>query len=495
MRAAAVLEICVALPCFIGIDVGTTSVKAILIEAGGRVLDSFAAPHPTRRPRPGHVEQDPADWMARVLGALDRFAHSGHCTHIRGIGICSQVNTHVFVDDAGSPLLPAITWQDGRCAAVAHELDAQISTQQKLDWFGGPLPIDASNALSRMAYVARHHPEIFALTRYVLLPKDYCIHALTGVFVADPIAAIGLTDKRLGYIPEQLDLVPGAAQRVAPLFDFTHVAGRIRPGLPCAGLPIVVGAMDAWAGMFGVGVVADGDAMYQSGTSEIPGIVSSTIVPTPGVVLFPAYHGITLHAAPTQSGGAALAWVGRLLGKSAEELSALAASVEPGAAIPLFLPHLEGERAPLWDSASRSVFARLEAGTGPAELARSVMEGVALAARLAFDALESSAGRSVETVHIGGGGARSDVWCQIRADVLDKRLRRVAVAEAGALGAAILGGLGSSEMVSLRDSIEALVRFDRYFEPDNRIRHHYDFILLRYSQIYFDLRSFNSSFH
>jgi xylulokinase len=141
------------------------------------------------------------------------------------------------------------------------------------------------------------------------------------------------------------------------------------------------------------------------------------------------------------------------------------------------------------------VFARLEAGTGPAELARSVMEGVALAARLAFDALESSAGRSVETVHIGGGGARSDVWCQIRADVLDKRLRRVAVAEAGALGAAILGGLGSSEMVSLRDSIEALVRFDRYFEPDNRIRHHYDFILLRYSQIYFDLRSFNSSFH
>src|SRR6185369_7562814 len=115
----------------------------------------------------------------------------------------------------------------------------------------------------------------------------------------------------------------------------------VRAGQPCAGTPVVVGAMDAWGGMFGVGVAADGDAMLQSGTSEIPGIVSATIVPTPGVILFPPYDGITMHAAPTQSGGAALAWFANVLGKSPAETSALAESADPGTAIPLFLPHLQ----------------------------------------------------------------------------------------------------------------------------------------------------------
>jgi xylulokinase len=119
---------------------------------------------------------------------------------------------------------------------------------------------------------------------------------------------------------------------------------------PCAGAPVVVGAMDAWGGMFGVGVVSDGDAMYQSGTSEIPGIVSSRINPTPGVILFPPYEGIVMHAAPTQSGGAALQWFANVLGKSPAELSMLASGIAPSDAVPLFLPHLQGERAPLWDA-------------------------------------------------------------------------------------------------------------------------------------------------
>lgn len=135
--------------------------------------------------------------------------------------------------------------------------------------------------------------------------------------------------------------------------------------------------MDAWAGMFGCGVVEDGDAMYQSGTSEIPGVISSKVVPTPGVILFPPYEGMRMHAAPTQSGGAALAWLSTLLGRSPQELSDLAGSCVPSADLPYFLPHLAGERAPIWDSASRGTFARLDANAGPAQISRSVMEGVA----------------------------------------------------------------------------------------------------------------------
>ena len=222
--------------------------------------------------------------------------------------------------------MPAIVWQDSRSAPDAAELDRQVTAQQKIDWFGAPVPIDASHALSRMANIQRTRADVWQATRHVLLPKDYCVMQLTGVVAGDPIAAVGLVN-RDGYVAPLLDLVPGAAEKLPPLHGFTHVVGRVRDGLPCAGAPVVVGAMDAWGGMFGTGVASDGDAMYQSGTSEIPGIVSSTVNPTPGVILFPPYDGIVMHAAPTQTGGAALAWLGNMLGRTPAEMSELAAGI------------------------------------------------------------------------------------------------------------------------------------------------------------------------
>lgn len=477
----------------IGIDVGTTSVKAILVETGGKVLSQFVRPHPTARPAPGHVEQHPRDWMAGVLAALDGFAQEFDLGGLLGIGICSQVNTHVFVDAAGEPLLPAITWQDRRCAAEAARLDAEVSPADKLAWFGAPIPIDASHALGRMRYVARHYPAAYARTAHVLLPKDFCTLALTGAVASDPVSAIGLVDQHLTYVDELIARVPGAMAKLPPLFDFTHRVGLVRAGLPCAGTPVMVGAMDAWAGMFGVGVVADVAAMYQSGTSEIPGIVAARVVPTPGVVVFPRYRGITLHAAPTQAGGAALAWLCAFIGRTPDEALALAAAADPKA-VPLFLPHLGGERAPLWDVQSRGVFARLEAATGPGELARSVLEGVALSVRLAFEALESSAGQRVDVVHLGGGGARSDLWCQMRADALGKTLRRVAIADAGTLGAVIIAGLGAGALASLPEAVAQLVRFDRNFVPDPAQRQYYDDRFGHFRRLYADLKGFNAGF-
>src|SRR5262249_29674541 len=215
----------------------------------------------------------------------------------------------------GSALAPAIVWQDGRCAGVAAELDAGVDTAKRIEWWGAPLPIDASHGLSRMEWMRRNRPEIWQETRWVMAPKDYVILNLTGEAAADAIASVGLVDRELRYLSPLLDLVPGAAQRLAPLHTFTHRVGKVSPGLPCAGTPVVVGAMDAWGGMFGVGVHEPGSAMYLSGTSEITGIVSPNRVPTPGVIAFPTYDGITLHAAPTQSGGASMMWLGNLLGK------------------------------------------------------------------------------------------------------------------------------------------------------------------------------------
>jgi xylulokinase len=162
--------------------------------------------------------------------------------------------------------------------------------------------------------------------------------------------------------------------------------------------------------------------------------------------------------------------------------------------VPLFLPHLQGERAPLWDAASRGVFARLDPRAGTGEMARSVMEGVAFSARLAFDALQASSGVAVHTAHLGGGGARSHAWCQIRADVLGFALRRAAVPESAALGAAILAGVGSRLMVSVRAAVRSLVQFDRTFEPAGADRTYYDEKFAHYCALYEALKSFNGRF-
>lgn len=465
----------------IGIDVGTTAVKALLLTLDGRRLDQFSQSYPTTRSGGGVVEQDAQDWFACVVAALGRFERNVDLKGLKGIGICSQVNTHVFVGEDHEPLAPAIVWQDGRAAGVAAELDRRIDIEKRVAWWGAPLPIDASHGLSRVVWMQTVRPDLWRKTRWVLAPKDYCVLRLTGEAAADPIASIGLVDKDLAYLKPLLDIAPGSESRLPPLRKFTDCVGRVRNGLPCAGVPVVVGAMDAWGGMFGVGVHAPGHSMYLSGTSEIPGIVSPTVAPTPGVIVFPTYEGITLHAGPTQSGGASMAWLGGLLGKTPEELAGLAGGLAADAAVPIFLPHLQGERAPLWDAHARGVFVGLDSANGPAHLARSVMEGVAYSVRLSLDTLETSAGRRADQVHCGGGGFQSDVWNQIRADILGRTLRRVAISDAAALGAATIAAVGCGVHDSIAGAVAAIVQFDREYHPDpaRAARHAFGFGLYK----------------
>jgi xylulokinase len=160
----------------------------------------------------------------------------------------------------------------------------------------------------------------------------------------------------------------------------------------------------------------------------------------------------------------------------------------------MYLPHLQGERAPVGDAATRGVFARLDGGAGPAEMARAVLEGVAFSVRWAFEALQHSSGRSIATANIGGGGARSDVWCQIKADALGLALRRASTPDCAALGAAMLAGIGSGTMASLHEAIRLLIRFDRSFEPQPALRGYYDERFGKYRELYAALKSFNATF-
>lgn len=477
-------------PFLAGVDVGTTSVKAALFDAKGAMLAQRSSLIATQRPGPGLVEQAPEDWMSATLAGLDAVLDGVPPGAVEGIGLCSQVNTHVFVDANGTALAPAIIWQDGRCAEDAATLDRLVSEEARLRWWGAPLPLDSSHALSRMAWMARVHPEIWHRTRWVMAPKDYCLLALTGEACADPLSSFGVVDSSLRYIDELITLVPGAAERLPPLLGPAASAGRIRPGLPGAGRLMATATMDGWAGMLGVGAVRQGDAGYLSGTSEVVGIVSRRRLPTPGVIAFPNCEGITLHAGPTQSGGASVAWLGELLGRSAEEISALAANSAPARPAPIFLPHLQGERAPLWDIAARASFAGLDGSMGASELSRSVLEGVAYSVRLLIEALESSSGVSATRLRHAGGGARSAVWCQIRADVLDRSIDRVENLDSGVVGAAILAGTTAGVFASIEGAGARMVRPERTFEPNRALKGHYEEGFGRYTELYARLKGF-----
>jgi xylulokinase len=444
----------------IGIDIGTTSVKAVMIDLSGRRVAEFSASYPTQRPSAGHVEQDPEDWLRLVRAALEHFAPHGAAA---ALCLTSQVNTHVFTDAALNVLHPAIVWQDGRAAEAGAALDRAVSTEDKIAWLGAPIQIDASHALARMAWMQSARPEIWARTAHVLLPRDWVLARLTGVLVTDPISSVGLVTPAFSYADDLIAGLGGAAQRLAPLADPFAVVGEVKADWPFAGTPVVLGVMDAWASLFGLGVAQQGEAFYLSGTSDVLGIMSADLFPQAGIITFPDWRGLRLHAAPTQSGGGSLDWAARLLGRSAQDVAGMAQSLANDA--PLFLPHLQGERAPIWDAASRGGFAGLTASHGPVEMAAAILEGVAFSARLAFEVLEQSAGLRPAILRAGGGGFAADTWAQMRADVLGRSIQRVEGRDPGAIGAAVMAGVGTGSMADLAAATRALVKTDRMFTP------------------------------
>jgi xylulokinase len=453
----------------LGIDVGTTSVKAGIINADGQIIARFAQNYPTMRHGADVVEQDPDHWVRLIDQAMAAFADH----KITAIGLTSQVNTHVFVGHDDAPLMPAITWQDGRAGAQAAILDAQVTPEQKQDWWGAPMPIDASHACARMAWVAHHRPDLWAQTKWVMLPKDYCLLKLTGTATTDPISNIGLVDSDLEYIPQVLALVDGAAVRAAPLVPVCEAVGTVRQG-PFAGVPVVSGAMDAWAGLVGTGGARDRTTVYLSGTSEILGISSREVVPTPGAIVFPQCAGIRLHAAPTQSGGDAKMWFAQAGGLTLDAMSELVGARPRTAATPLFLPQLQGERAPLWDADLRAAFLGVSRQTDRTDLARAVYEGVAMSARMALETLQASANVISDSIACGGGGFQSDAWNQIRADVLGVELRVLAAKEPGILGAATMAAISAGVFSDFEQAYDALAVFDRTYVPNAALQGKYE---------------------
>jgi xylulokinase len=439
----------------LGFDIGTTSVKAGLLWLDGDApMTVVSRPYPSSRPQPGWVEQDPADWLRAMAACWGELQAAAGPMALRAVGICSQVNTHLLVDADLSPLRPAITWQDTRAASEAAALDADAEPR-RIELWGGPFTVDASFSLSRLLWLSRHEPERRNTARWMLQPKDYCIAALTGVVVTDAISPIGLVGSGQKYVAGVLELVAGADRLQPDIEAFDAPAGLIvedNPvGLP-AGVAVSVGTMDAWASIYGAGLVRPGRAMDVAGTSEILAMASDRAVPTRGVISFLPVRGNYVHAAPTQAGGAALDWVAGCFSLTVPRALALAGEAWRDPRPIVFLPHLAGERAPHWNPDARGVFLGMTTSTELQHLVLAVLEGVAFAVRLNIGVCETAAGREADEIRICGGGARSPLWNRIKASTLGRPVHVLETLDAGVLGATLMGMVAAG----LEDDLEAL---------------------------------------
>lgn len=426
---------------FLGVDLGTSAVKAVLLGGGGQVLAQASAPLTVQRPHPRWSEQTPEDWWRAATQAV-RALPEALRARVAAVGLSGQMHGAVVLDDADRVLRPAILWNDGRAASECAALDAaarQIAGNRAMPGFTAP----------KLAWLRAREPEIFAATRRVLLPKDWLRLRLTGEAVSEMSDAAGtlwLDVARRDWSEEMLALTGLSRAHMPRLVEGSAVSARVRNtewGIP-ADVPVAGGAGDNAAGAVGLGCVAPGQAFVSLGTSGVVFVADAAPRPDPARTVHSFCHalpGLWHRMAVILSAGGALAWAASVLGADEATLAREAEAAEPGRV--LFLPYLAGERTPHDDAAACGLWFGLEAGTTRGQMARAVMQGVAFALADGLAALEAEGG-PIPRLSLIGGGARSGLWARLLASALDRPLTLVADAGVGpALGAARLAALAT----------------------------------------------------
>jgi xylulokinase len=462
-------------PALLGIDLGTSSVKVVVLDLDGRMQTTATAPYPVENPRPGWAETDPALWWRAVVTAVREAVANADGEPV-AIGFSGQMHGLVATGSDGAPLRPAMLWSDARA------VDQLVGYRQLPDLVRARLgnPLTPGMAGPMLAWLAQHEVQTYAAMRWALQPKDWLRSRLTGEFRSEPsdASATLLYDVFGDTWDDDIVAALGLdARLLAPLLVSSGCpAGELLPdaagelGLE-AGIPVAAGAGDTAAAALGSGLTRPEDAQLTMGTGAQ--IVTPAARPTSPAIhdLNPATH---LYRAATDTGwysmaailngGLALDWARRLLGASWAELYATAAT-SPHADDPLFLPHLNGERTPYLDPAMRGAWVGLAPRHDRPRLLRAALEGVALAVR---DAVECLRGRGypLDDLRLAGGGSTDLAWRQLLADVLGSTLRAVDVSAASGRGAALLG----ARAAGLMDEPALLARVASQPEPSARPR-------------------------
>ncbi len=456
------------MPAFLGLDLGASGLKAVIISATGQLLGAANIALTTHLPQPGWSEQDPAEWLAALRVAVPEALRAAGLAagRLAAIGVTAGAHTPVLTGADGAVLRPAIMWSDQRASAQAAALretaDAQIIET-------GLNRVNATWTLAMLDWVRAHEPQVAAATRRVYLAKDWLRAALTGTWETDYSDAIGtlLTDHRTqGWSPALCGLIGWDMATLPPIRRATDIVGHVldrRFGL-AAGTPVICGAMDTTTELLGAGALTPGMAAIKLATAGVISEVTAGPVVNPPVSCYPHIApGLFYTAAGTNSCASALRWLRDTLNLPGfAGIDAAAATVPPGAGGLIFHPYLQGERAPYWDAALRGDFIGLTMAHRPAHLCRAVLEGVAFSLR---DVIASSPRPLAGPARLLGGGAASPLWRQIIADVTGLTLEQPAGADA-AFGAALLAALGAGAFTSPAQAVETCVHITASTAPN-----------------------------
>ncbi|HEU6445004.1 MAG TPA: xylulokinase [Gaiellaceae bacterium] len=456
----------------VGLDVGTTGVKALALSPDGEVVGRAEEEYELSIPRPGWAEQDPEDWVLAAERALRRLGAVSE-----GVGLSGQMHGLVALDSERRVLRPAILWNDQRTAAECAEIEERIGLERLIELTGNrALP---GFTAPKLLWLRRHEPEVYGRIAHVLLPKDYVRFRLTGELATDVADASGtllfdVAGRR--WSDEVLSALEIPPEWLPPALESTEVAG----------------AGDQAAGAIGVGV-------------HEPGLVS-VVIGTSGVVFAPlaeyapdprgSAH-VFCHAAPgvwhamgvMLSAAGSLQWLRNALapGEPYERLDEEAGRWDPGAEGLTFLPYLAGERTPHADPDARGAFVGLSLRHDRGALVRALLEGVAYGLRDCLEVLRGL-GCAVELGRVSGGGARSGLWLRIVASVLGLPLQRTVAEEGAAYGAALLAGVSSGAFRDVREAVDRCVRVRDVTEPDPAWRSAYAEGYERFRALYPALR-------
>jgi xylulokinase len=455
---------------YLGLDIGTSSVKAVLMDANQKIVASRSAPLEVERPHPGWSEQDPDSWWTACESVLDALKrdHPKGLSLVIGIGLSGHMHGATLLDAADKPLRPCILWNDGRSAEEAREISAEaerITGNIAMPGFTAP----------KLVWVARREPAIFAKVKTVLLPKDYVRLKLTGDKASDMSDSAGTLWLDTGarkWSMEMLAITGMSEAQMPKLFEGSEATGTLRPELASrwgmtAKVVVAGGGGDNAASGCGVGAVAPGTGFISIGTSGVIFISSDRYRANPAGAVHAFCHAVpnTWHQMGVAlSAAGSLDWFAHVMGAKPSELTAELGERPEGPSSIQFLPYLSGERTPHNDVAVRGAFTGLDQGHGRRDLTQAVLEGVAFAFRDCLDVLTMPLAPPKRLIAVGGG-SRSRYWLSVIATVLDLPIAVPADGDFGAAFGAARLGLCAAENAdpfavctppAIRDTVEPL---------------------------------------
>jgi xylulokinase len=477
---------------YMGIDVGTSAVKAAVVDETGVVIDQASAPLGVSRPHPLWSEQNPADWWEATMRAVSDLRLPMR-NAVRAIGLSGQMHGATLLDENARVLRPAILWNDGRSAPQCAELEAavpemaQITGNRAMPGFTAP----------KLLWVRLHEPEVFSATAKVLLPKDYVRLRMTGEMASDMSDSAGtlwMDVARRRWSDAMLSGTGLGAAHMPALFEGNEITGQLRAVLAEAWgmsrVPVVAGGGDNAAGAVGVGVVRPGEAFLSLGTSGVLFLANDGYRPNPAGGVHTFCHAVPKHwhqMSVILSAASCVDWAARLCGLAdAGALFGLAEARNKPAGSEIFLPYLSGERTPHNDPNAQGVLFGLGHETDAAAVAQAVLEGVAFAFRDGMEALLAS-GATIESIAVIGGGARSAYWGKILSSALRRPLTYRDSGTVGpAYGAARLARMGF-EKASIED-VCTPPRILHVAEPDYALADLYTQKMRRFRGLYQNLK-------